>query len=63
MRKQIGLSRWWMRERVEKRSGGYLHDCDIIGVGELLKPWAVDEEVARGLWELSEGLVGEKFRL
>ncbi|KAK7887294.1 hypothetical protein LTR67_009714 [Exophiala xenobiotica] len=37
--------------------GYFLSDCQIGDV----QPYAVDEDIARKLWELSEGFVGEKF--
>lgn len=45
-------------ERPESDGKGYfLSDCQVGGV----QPYAVDEDIARKLWEMSEGFVGEKF--
>lgn len=39
------------------QSGSYLADCEVEEVYEFAK----DEKVVDRLWEVSEGLVGEKF--
>ncbi|KAF2000109.1 short-chain dehydrogenase [Amniculicola lignicola CBS 123094] len=50
---------------IKDRSGAYLVDCRVDrqgdGFEQALAPYAVDEENAKKLWDLSEELVGEKF--
>ena len=54
---------------LEGRGGLYLEDCQVAEVndGEMIafgvRPYAVDPDNARRLWELSEKLVGESFPL
>ncbi|KAI9027696.1 NAD-P-binding protein [Hyaloraphidium curvatum] len=40
-------------------SGAYMEDCRVAE--EACKEWAKDMEAAAKLWEVSEGIVGEKF--
>ncbi|KAI1397222.1 retinol dehydrogenase 13 [Hypoxylon fuscum] len=43
----------------DDRSGGFVEDCQI----STARPYAIDPDNARRLWELSEKLVGQKFDL
>ena len=42
------------------QEGSYLCDAVVVPDDEMER-WAVDDEVARKLWEWDEGLIGEKF--
>jgi NAD(P)-dependent dehydrogenase (short-subunit alcohol dehydrogenase family) len=47
----------------ENGEGIFLMDCQFVGIGEDLAGFAVDEENAKRCWEVSEGMVGQKFDL
>ena len=54
---------------LEGRGGLYLEDCRVAAVNDGedaldgVKSYAIDPENAERLWEISEGLVGERFAL
>lgn len=50
--------------------GVYCEDCDISEAvtadslkGNGVRPWAIDTELAKRLWQLSEELTGVKFNI
>lgn len=49
-----------VRPDLRARSGAFLRDCDVFPESEL-KPWVKVPADDEKLWELTEGLVGEKF--
>jgi NAD(P)-dependent dehydrogenase (short-subunit alcohol dehydrogenase family) len=44
-------------EELDGHGGAYLSDCALAEPA----PWATDDEIARGLWDLSESLVSEQW--
>lgn len=69
MKQGAATSVWCATSEMLNGMGGvYCEDCDIAEAvpadsikGSGVRPWAIDADFARGLWQLSEKLAGIKF--